>query len=300
LNEENQATYYEGGETMLVTLSQDIGEEVSMRRGLFVSCLLFLSLPGVLAAQQSATGAKTGQWEKFLGTWKRVPGPDGPGILRVEPEGAGVKFSFTCKEQGSCLDVIVGNYDGKRYTDAGLATWEATFRKTGDRVMQEDDYLSSNLRETVRWQLSSDGKTLTRTYHNINPPGSKDFSYVYERSGGPVAKDDPFIGYWKSDWNKSDALLTIAAKGAVLTLAGSDGLTVERNCDGEDHPLKTDPTSVYSCRVNPPSTYETVFKKNQNLLYSTVISISDDGKKLVRIIKNIDGTTSEQVFEKVH
>ena len=45
-------------------------------------------------------GAKTEQWEKFVGTWKRVPGPDEPAILKVEPEGTGLKLSFNASQTG--------------------------------------------------------------------------------------------------------------------------------------------------------------------------------------------------------
>jgi hypothetical protein len=68
-----------------------------MRRGLFLSGLLCLSLSGVLAARQSASGVVTKPCEKFLGAWKEIPGPDASSILKVKPEGGDIKFSFGCK-----------------------------------------------------------------------------------------------------------------------------------------------------------------------------------------------------------
>ena len=85
--------------------------------------------------------------------------------------------------------------------------------------MQGDDYTSGKLDRTIRWQFSPDGNMLTRTDHHVSPPASKDINYAYDRIGGPVSKDDPFVGFWKRNWNKSEALLTtFVAKGDVLTL----------------------------------------------------------------------------------
>ena len=46
-----------------------------MRRALFLSGLLCLSLSGVLAARQSATEANAKPWEKFLGIPNVMPRP---------------------------------------------------------------------------------------------------------------------------------------------------------------------------------------------------------------------------------
>lgn len=105
-----------------------------MRRALFLSGLLCLSLSGALAARQSATEVSAKPWEKFLGTWKEVPEPDAATLIKVEREGAGIKYGFVCKQDGSCTYVIVGDYDGKLYKVSGDATWEASFRKTGVRT----------------------------------------------------------------------------------------------------------------------------------------------------------------------
>ena len=176
-----------------------------MRRGLFLSGLLCLSLSGVLPARQSVIEVKTKPWEKLLGTWKQVPGPDGPTTLKVEPEAGGIKMSFGCRQDGSCPEIITVSYDGKPYKEAGNPAWEASFRKTDPQTMQEDGFSSGKPSIKVMWQLSPDGNTLTRTYRYINPAGSKDVAFAYDRSGGPVSKDDPFIGFWKLNWNKSDA-----------------------------------------------------------------------------------------------
>lgn len=271
-----------------------------MRRGLFLSGLLCLSMLGVLAARQSATGVNTKPWEKLLGTWKQVPGSDDPTLIKVEPEGSDIKFSFGCEQDGSCSDVIVGNYDGKPHKDAGNPVWEASYRKTDDRTIQEDGYLNGKPSTTVRWQLSSDGNTLTRTDHSITPSGSKDIAYVYDRSGGPVSKDE-FVGFWKRNWDKSDALITtFARKGDVLTITGSNGVTSERDCDGKDHPQVTETNTVYSCSFADPFTYELVVRQTEKVTFSLTRKISDDGKKMVTIRKNAEGKTlPEWIFEKV-
>jgi hypothetical protein len=273
-----------------------------MRRGLLLSGSLCLFLPAVLEGRQSTTATMTKPLENFLGTWKQLPGPDDPTTLKVEPEGGGIKFSFGCKRDGSCPDIIVGNYDGKLRKDAGNAFWEVSFQKTGDRAMQENGYLNEKLVTTVKWQLSSDGNTLTRTVHNINPPGARDdHKYVYDRSGGPASKDDPFIGFWKNDWNKSDALLyTYTAKGDLFTFISPEGVRAERNCDGKDHPNELDTTFLYSCSFPDDRTYEVVSKAKGKVAGTVTSKVSEDGKKIVRITRNAEGKiTSEVTCEKI-
>jgi hypothetical protein len=80
-----------------------------MRQALSLSVLLCLSMSGVLAARQSATGVNTKPWEKLFGTWKQVPGPDEPTTDKIEPEGGGVKISFGCKQDGTCTSHITTN-----------------------------------------------------------------------------------------------------------------------------------------------------------------------------------------------
>jgi hypothetical protein len=271
-----------------------------MRRGLFLSGLLCLSVPGVLAAGQSTTGV-TKPWEKLLGTWKEVPGADEPTTFKIEPEGSSVKISFGCKQDAACTSNITTNYDGNRAKYSDNAEFEASFRKTGDRAMQEDGYSSGKLNTRYVWQLSPDGKTLTVTSQLVSPPESKKIASVYERSGGDVSNNDPFIGFWKRNWNKSDArIAAFSSKGGVLTLTDYDGFTTERNCDGKDHPEARDKTVVYSCGFIDPYNYEAVFKKNEKVTFSLTRKISDDGKKMVLIRKNAEGKTlPELTFEKV-
>jgi hypothetical protein len=124
------------------------------------SIFVILLLTGTLWAAQDSAGQTTAKpWEKILGAWKQVPEPDDPTTLKVEPEASGAKLSFGCKQDGSCLDIIIGNYDGKPYKDSGSPTWEASFRKIGDRTMQEDGYSSGKLSSKVTWQLSANGQT---------------------------------------------------------------------------------------------------------------------------------------------
>lgn len=256
---------------------------------------IVLILTAALSAQDGARG-----WQKFSGSWKQVPGPDNPKNIRIEREGSTKKFSFNCKEHGSCLIVIVGDYDGKPYKDEGNPAWTATFKKTGDRTMQNNIYIQGKLVRTVNFQLSADGNTLTGTEHEISPPAPKDFRYVYDRSGGPVSQDDPFVGFWKRNWGKSDVLITtFSSKGGAMTVTAS-GQTFERDCDGKDHPNPGDTTVLYSCRMTDPSTYDLVQKKNEKVVSSLTRKISGDGKKMVAIWKNAEGNTaSEATYEKI-
>jgi hypothetical protein len=263
---------------------------------------VILLLTGTLCATQGSANQVTAKpWEKFLGAWKMVPGPDDPSTLKIEPEGGDIKLSFGCKQDGSCLDIIIGKYDGKPYKDAGSPTWEASFRKTGDRTMQEDGYSSGKPSTTVTWELSPDGKTLTRTIHNIDAPGSKDAMQVYDRGRGPVSKDDAFIGFWGRNWNKGDAVvLTYSRKGDKLTFTDPRGVVHDRNCDGNDHPdSATGPSDLYSCRFLDDRTYELTSKRNEKVVSTITRKISEDSKKMVGTSRNAEGKTVVLTYEKI-
>src|SRR6266566_9706942 len=229
-----------------------------MHRGLLLVGLLCLFLPGVLVAQQSTSAGTTRPWGKILGTWKQVPGPHDATSLRVEPEGQKVKISYGCKVDGSsCVGSETAQYDGKPYKDSSVAALSASFQKTGARTLQENVYSSGELVETIAWQLSRDGSTLTRIVRSISPPASQDIKTVFDRNGGPTSNDDAFIGYWKRNWDKSDDLLNnFALKGDVLVLTNNVGITTERDCDGKDHPDSGGTTATYSCRFLDAQTYE--------------------------------------------
>jgi hypothetical protein len=275
-----------------------------MQRGLLLIVLLCPSLPEIFAAHQSTSAGTIRPWENVLGTWKQVFGPNDTTSLKVEPEGSKVKISYGCKIEGSsCIGSEAALYDGKPYNDSSVAGLSASFQKTGPRNLQESVYWEGKLAETIAWQLSPDGSTLTRTIHFVNPPAPRYEKTVFDRNGGPTSNDDAFIGYWKRNGDKSDALLnTFALKGDVLVFTNNSGISIERNCDGKDHPDTAIGTDKYSCHFLDAQTYETEFKDNNDKLNSSLIrKISDDGKKMVVTRKNADGkTTSEQTFEKTN
>jgi hypothetical protein len=271
-----------------------------MRRTLFWSGLLCLSLSAALAAGQSATGDKPSRSEKLFGIWKQLP-PDQPVTLKIEAEGGGIKVSYGCKEDGSCSSSIVGNYDGKISKYSDNASWGASFRKMGDGTAQNDTYFHGKLDNTDKWQVSPDRDTLTVTNQTVSHPGSKTMRYLYDRSGGPVSKDDPFVGFWKRNWDKSDAsLIKFTAKGDVFTITDPSGITDERHCDGKDHPSKFLEGILYSCGLPDERTYEVVLKDQGKVTTTITSKISEDGKKMARTVKNGEGKTiSELKFEKV-
>ena len=275
-----------------------------MQRGLLLIVLLCPSMPEIFAAHQSTSAGTIGPWEKILGTWKQVFGPNDPTSLKVEPAGSKVKISYDCKIDGtSCMGSEAALYDGKPYNDSSVAGLSASFQKTGPRNLQELVYWEGKLAETIAWQLSPDGSTLTRTIHFVNPPAPRYEKTVFDRNGGPTSNDDAFIGYWKRNGDKSDALLnTFALKGDVLVLTNNVGISIERDCDGKDHPDTAIATAKYSCHFLDAQTYETEFKNNNDKHTSSLTrKISDDGKKMVVTRKNADGkTTSEQTFEKTN
>jgi hypothetical protein len=271
-----------------------------MRRTLFWSGLLWLSFSAVLVAGQSATGVKPNRPEKLLGSWKQLP-PDQPSTLKIEVEAGGIKMSEGCKEDGFCTSSIVGKYDGKLSKYPDDARWEASFRKMGDGTAQQDTYFHGKLDNTDKWQTSPDRNTLTVTNQVVSHPGSKAMRYVYDRSGGPVSKDDPFIGFWKRNWDKSDAsVIRYTAKGDVFTITDPSGITDERQCDGKDHPSGFLAGILYSCGLPDEHTYEVVLKDKGKVTTTISSKVSEDGKKMARTLKDGEGKTiSELRFEKV-
>ena len=269
-----------------------------MRRALFWSGLLCLSLSAVLLARQSATGVKPKPWEKMLGTWKQLP-PDHPITLKVEPEGGGIKVSYGCKEDGSCSSSILANYAGNLSKYSDNASWEASFRKMSDGTLQQDGYFHGKLDSTDKWQLSADRNTLTVANQIVSHPESKTIRFVYNRSGGPVS-NDPFIGFWKRDWDKSEANVTYSAKGEVFTATDLHGITDERHCDGKDHPNTFLTGVLYSCGFPDEHTYELVLKDKGKVVSVVTNRFSEDGKKMIRTTKNAEGkTTFESTYEKI-
>jgi hypothetical protein len=272
-----------------------------MRRGLFLVGLLCLeALCGVLAAGQTATGGKSNRSEKMLGTWKELI-PDYSLTLKVEQEVGGIKFSFGCKEDGSCSDDVLAKYDGKRYKASSNANWESSLRKTRDETIELETYFHGKLDNTSKWELSSGRNTLTVTTNLESHPESKAVRFVYERNGGPSSAEDSFIGFWKRDWIKSDPIfLTYTAKADVFIVTGQYGLTDERRCDGRDHPNTNLAGTEYSCGFPDDRTYEVVFKDKGKIVSKVTNKISEDGKKFVRTVQNGEGkTTLERIYEKV-
>jgi hypothetical protein len=271
-----------------------------MRRTFFWSGLLCLSLSAAPAARQSATEVKPNLPEKLLGSWKQLP-PDQSVTLKIEAEAGGIKVSYGCKEDGSCANSVAGKYDGKLSKYPDDASWEASFRKLGDETVQEDTYFHGKLDNTDKCQVSTDRNTLTVTNQVVSHPGSKIMRYVYDRSGGPASKDDPFIGFWKRNWDKSDAsVVKFTAKGDVFTITDPSGITDERQCDGKDHPSRFIGGVLYSCGLPDEHTYEVVLKDKGKVFETITSKISEDGKKMARIVKNGEGkTTSELRYEKV-
>ena len=271
-----------------------------MRRTLFWSGFLWLSFSAALVAGQSVTGAKLNRPEKLLGSWKQLP-PDQSITLKIEAEAGGIKMSEGCKEGGSCASSIVGKYDGKLSKYPDDARWETSFRKMGDGTAQQDTYFHGKLDNTDKWQISPDRNTLTVTNQGVGHPESKAIRYVYDRSGGPVSKDDPFIGFWKRNWDKSDAsVIKYTAKGDVFTITDPSGITDERQCDGKDHPSGFLAGILYSCGLPDEHTYEVVLKDKGKVTTTISSKISEDGKKMARTVKDGEGKTmSELKYEKV-
>jgi len=274
-----------------------------MRRALFVDGCLCLCVWGTLAlAQNSPNGVAAEPWAKLLGTWKQLPGLDEPDNLKMELEGSNITVSFGCKQDSSCRSTITGNYDGKLHKYSDNASFEASFRKIGDRTLQQDIYFNGKQTVMDEWQLSPDGNTLTATNQVVTSGQSRKVNYVYDRSGGPVSKDNLFIGFWKHDWNKSDAVvLTYTGKADGFVVTDQNGVAHVRNCDGDDHADNERAEIHYTCRFTDENTEETVFKLDGKVGSFLTTKVSADGKKLARIRKSAEGkVTSELIFEKTN
>src|SRR5438445_12690060 len=99
---------------------------------------VILLLTGTLwAAQDSVKQVTAKPWEKILGAWRRVPGPDDPTMLKIEPEGGGIKMSFGCMEAGSCRDIMIVRLDGKVCNALGRPRWDASVSTKGNQSVQE-------------------------------------------------------------------------------------------------------------------------------------------------------------------
>ena len=145
-----------------------------MNRALFVSGWLCLSLSGALALAQNSPNPAAEPLAKFLGSWKQLPGPEEPTTFnKTELEGSDIKFSFGCKQDSSCRSTITRNYDGKLYAYSDNANAQASFRKTGDRILQENMYFNGKQTSTEELRLSPDGNNLTDTSQAVTSAKSK-------------------------------------------------------------------------------------------------------------------------------
>jgi len=113
-----------------------------------------------------------------------------------------------------------------------------------------------------------------------------------------VAADDPFVGTWKMNPDKSKFNPGPAPKSAtsICTAQGNaqklvfdsveaDGKTTHRSwistLDGKDHPVVGDPNAdmTSDTRVNP-NTIKYAFKKNGKEVYGGQAVVSKDGKTM--------------------
>lgn len=158
-----------------------------MRRAVFFTCFLHLVGSSVLAARQSETGVKARPWAKFLGSWRDVPGPDDPSELWIEPESDSMKFSFNCKKNGSCSDVIIGRYDGKPNKDNGNEHPDSAFgasasyicRFPDDRTYEQTSKRNGRAVSTTNRKISEDGQKMVGTSRNAE--GKITFDLTYEK-----------------------------------------------------------------------------------------------------------------------
>jgi len=261
---------------------------------LFVA--LSLTFTGLLSAAEP--------YEKFLGTWKEIPSAQSPVMMKIEPDGSGgIKFSQFCKQDGSCGITAIAKYDGKPCKASDDPNSAISFKKTEIRTVQRDLYFTGKVTGRGIWKVSSDGKTLTMINQAVASKGAKQVTASWDRSGGPVSAEDPFIGFWKRNLTKSDALtMTFRKQGGELVLTPSNGATQPKNCDGKDHPANFDIAGyTASCRFTDDRTEEMVSKQDGKVVGTGTDAISEDGKTMISVRRDAEGkTTVERTYEKVN
>jgi hypothetical protein len=175
-----------------------------MRRSLSASLLTALLASCLLTPAAAGDGKKGAKSRPdFSGTWRldRARSDFGPfedkplakadATLVVEHEGAELKIRRTLSLNGREEVKEFAYYtDGRGETNQatlGVGEVRSKTRWDGDRVVSEARITRRGqggpyeLNVTQRWQLSSDGKTLTDTTHVSNQTGEQQVKLVYRR-----------------------------------------------------------------------------------------------------------------------
>lgn len=154
--------------------------------------------------------------------------------------------------------------------------------------------------------VSPDGKTLTQTYEG-HPAGSDQMvtaTGISSRVGEPQAGAHALSGSWKTEkWESaSDNALTFiyAASSDGLNFKASTGEAYSAKFDGKDYPFQGDPgtTSVVLKKIDD-HTFEETYKRNGEVVGSSRLSVSPDGKSLTIVSQDKRlGRTNTWVAEK--
>jgi hypothetical protein len=260
-------------------LSEGVRNMMQFRvRNLF---LLALAAGGMLAA---ADLPYAGKWKlnpaksKFTGTAVTFA-QNASGEMQFTAEGQ----SYTFKVDGEDYPALYGQTAAWKQIDAN--TWETT------------DKLNGKVLSTDTTKLSADGKTLTITSKGTKPNGEpfEDTSVNQRVSGGPGLP-----GKWKSTQVKvtSPNLMELApfeGDGLALKIVDYD-VSCNAKFDGKDYPA-TGPTVppgfTLAVKKTGPRSFEMSEKQNGKALFTSVFSVSANGKTLTETATTL--STNEKI-----
>ncbi|HEV2272843.1 MAG TPA: hypothetical protein VGR96_01685, partial [Acidobacteriaceae bacterium] len=205
----------------------------------------------------------------------------------IELQAGGAKYSF--RIDGSMYRMATGDLAVWKQVDT--STWSTQYCKPDGKPL-----------ETSVWKLSSDGSTLTVMTSGTKPNG-REFTdtSVYARTAGTSG----LLGSWKS----TEVVLS-APDELTITGNGLDGLSIQIPStktsilgvfNGKDAvPSGPDvpPGLTVALKRVGPSSFRLVEKINGFVAYSSIYSMSEDGKTLTQTGNSPGDPVQTAVWEK--
>jgi hypothetical protein len=248
----------------------------------------------------------------FFGTWKvnlkqsQFAAPrtkieaqeNGIKVTPVDESGNPVKLPF----QG-----YVAKYDGNPYPVqlAGEEAMSVSFKRIDKNTIEQTERDKSGKILTVtRRTFAPDGQSMTATTQFKASGSSKEpRTTVLKRVGGPRSPDDPHVGTWEVDRDKSDAgWLRIEPNGNDgIFLVRSDGVQFASKLDGREYTLKNAPgLDTVSLRKTGNNILLITVKRESKPILNYRVEVSADGKELKSSGTSPDFAeeTSTVVYEK--
>lgn len=186
--------------------------------------------------------------------------------------------------------------DGKDYpwTDGTTVTWKDVAPGHFEMIQKRDGQVINS----ADYRLATDGKTMTSVYRTATAAGEKPAELRNEFvrvSGGPG-----IFGSWRAGAIIDDTPLRIVAQGNGVRFQWPGLEAVSCQFDGQDCPFKG-PASAgesMSLRETGPRGFEYVHKRGGKLLYTSRITVSDDGKTLTELETQATGEKRTIVYDR--